>query len=43
VLLGYTVLRFDFYQVMFDPGYVQTVIQTAIAQGLHLARRPSRT
>lgn len=38
MLLGYTVLRFDYYQVMFNPGYVQTVIQTAIAQGLHLAR-----
>lgn len=37
-LRGYTVLRFDFYQVMFNPGYVQAVIQTAIAQGLHLAR-----
>lgn len=37
-LLGFTVLRFDFYQVMFDPGYVQTMIQTAIAQGLHRAR-----
>lgn len=37
-LLGFTVLRFDFHQVMFDPGYVQTVIRTAIAQGLHRGR-----
>lgn len=38
-LLGYTVLRFDYQQVMFDPGYVQQTIVSAVAQGLHLARR----
>lgn len=39
VLLGYTVLRFDYQQVMFDPRYVQQTILNAIAQGLHLAGR----
>lgn len=38
-LLGYTVLRFDYQQVMFDAGYVQQTIVNAVAQGLHLARR----
>jgi len=38
-LLGYTVLRFDYQQVMFDPGYVQQTIVNAVAQGLHLVRR----
>lgn len=37
VLLGYTVLRFDFQQLMFDVRYVQETITNAIAQGLHLA------
>lgn len=35
VLLGYTPLRFDYYQVFFQPGHVITVISAAIAQGLH--------
>lgn len=38
-LLGYTVLRFDYQQVMFDQGYVQEIILNAVAQGLHLAAR----
>ncbi|WP_344818023.1 type IV toxin-antitoxin system AbiEi family antitoxin domain-containing protein [Microbacterium soli] len=38
-LLGYTVLRFDYQQVMFDQEYVQQTILNAVAQGLHLARR----
>ncbi|MBY6060369.1 endonuclease domain-containing protein [Microbacterium esteraromaticum] len=38
-LLGYTVLRFDYQQVMFDPTYVQQTIINAVAQGLHRARR----
>lgn len=38
-LLGYTVLRFDYQQVMFDAAYVQQTIVNAVAQGLHLARR----
>lgn len=37
-LLGYTVLRFDYQQVMFDQGYVQQTIMHAVAQGLHLTR-----
>ncbi|MDL5352971.1 endonuclease domain-containing protein [Microbacterium sp. zg-YB36] len=35
VLLGYTVLRFDYYQVLFQPEQVIAVISAAIAQGLH--------
>lgn len=37
VLRGYTVLRFDYQQVFFDPGYVVETIQLAIAQQLHRA------
>jgi len=36
-LLGYTVLRFDYKQVLFEPEFVQESVRTAIAQGLHLA------
>jgi very-short-patch-repair endonuclease len=39
VLRGYTVLRFDYAQIMFEPEYVQEMVRTAIAQGRHLARR----
>ena len=39
VLRGYTVLRFDYAQVMFDPETVLDRIRTAMAQGLHLASR----
>lgn len=37
-LRGYTVLRFDYQQIMHDGRYVQHTILTALAQGLHLAR-----
>lgn len=37
VLRGYTVLRFDYQQVLFDWPYVEATIAAAIAQGLHLA------
>jgi very-short-patch-repair endonuclease len=38
-LRGYTVLRFDFHQVLFDWAYVEETVVLAIAQGLHLAHR----
>ena len=37
VLRGYTILRFDYQQVLFDSAYVIETVLTAIAQGLHLA------
>jgi very-short-patch-repair endonuclease len=37
VLLGYTVLRFDYQQVLFDWDYVESTILTAVAQGRHRA------
>lgn len=36
-LLGYSVLRVDYQQVLFQPEYVQESIRMAMAQGLHLA------
>lgn len=36
-LRGYTVLRFDYYQVLFAPDEVVDAVATALAQGLHLA------
>ena len=39
VLRGYTVLRFDFVQVLFHPDEVAATIALAMAQGLHLASR----
>ncbi|WP_439278495.1 endonuclease domain-containing protein [Microbacterium sp. A93] len=36
-LLGFTVLRFDYQQVLFQPKWVQESIRIAMAQGLHLA------
>lgn len=36
-LLGYTVLRFDYQQVLFEPELVREAVRMAIAQGLHLA------
>ncbi|MEU1970653.1 type IV toxin-antitoxin system AbiEi family antitoxin domain-containing protein [Microbacterium sp. NPDC019599] len=36
VLLGYTVLRFDYQQVMFDWRHVEASIIGAVAQGRHL-------
>lgn len=38
VLRGFTVLRFDYVQVLFEPAYVVHTIRTAMAQGRHLAR-----
>lgn len=35
-LMGYTVLRFDYTQIMFDWPYVEATILAAMAQGLHL-------
>lgn len=35
-LRGFTVLRFDYYQVLFRPEEVVTAVATAVAQGLHL-------
>jgi very-short-patch-repair endonuclease len=37
VLFGYTVLRFDYQQIMFDWPHVESSIMGAVAQGLHLA------
>jgi len=36
-LRGFTVLRFDYYQVFFRPELVQDLVLAAVAQGLHLA------
>jgi very-short-patch-repair endonuclease len=36
-LLGYTVLRFDYHQIFFEPEQVVQTIRMAIAQGLHRA------
>lgn len=36
-LMGYTVLRFDYTQIMFDWPFVEATILAAMAQGLHLA------
>lgn len=41
-LRGYTVLRFDYLQTLFEPQYVIDTIRTAMAQGLHLAPSPRR-
>lgn len=41
-LRGYTVLRFDFHQILFDEQYVTETVRRAMAQGLHLARRAPR-
>ncbi|WP_251444597.1 DUF559 domain-containing protein [Microbacterium sp. USTB-Y] len=35
---GYTVLRFDYAQVLFEKAFVQESVRAAMAQGLHLAR-----
>ncbi|UNK69558.1 DUF559 domain-containing protein [Microbacterium sp. H1-D42] len=39
VLQRYTVLRFDYQQIMHDPDYVRETVLRAIAQGLHRAGR----
>lgn len=36
-LAGYTVLRFDYAQILFDWPTVEAEIRTALAQGVHLA------
>lgn len=36
-LRGYTVLRFDYHQVLFDWPFVEQTILAAVAQGRHLA------
>lgn len=38
-LLGYTVLRFDYRQILFEPDAVRATVIAAMAQGLHLRRR----
>jgi len=37
-LRGYTILRFDVQQVLYDARYVEQMVQGAIAQGLHRHR-----
>lgn len=42
-LLGYTVLRFDYRQLLFQSAEVQSTVRMAMAQGLHLnGPRPRR-
>jgi len=38
VLRGYTILRFDYQQILFDWEHVARTVLTALAQGLHRAR-----
>ncbi|MCT1396986.1 DUF559 domain-containing protein [Microbacterium sp. p3-SID338] len=38
-LRGYTVLRFDYHQVMIDDTHVEDTVLAALAQGLHRADR----
>ena len=35
MLRGFTVLRFDYFQVLFEPEFVISTVATAIAQGRH--------
>ncbi|MGA7149124.1 MAG: DUF559 domain-containing protein [Microbacterium sp.] len=35
MLRGFTVLRFDYFQVLFDPEFVISTVAAAIAQGRH--------
>lgn len=37
-LRGYTLLRFDYHQVLFERAYVIDTVRTAMAQGLHRIR-----
>ena len=37
-LLGYTVLRYDYRQILFDWPRVEAEILHAMSQGLHLAQ-----
>lgn len=41
-LRGFTVLRFDYHQILFDPAYVTATVTDAIAQGLHRQPLASR-
>ncbi|MEV7631127.1 type IV toxin-antitoxin system AbiEi family antitoxin domain-containing protein [Microbacterium sp. NPDC089318] len=41
-LRGFTVLRFDYYQVFFQPWLVQELVVAAMAQGLHQEARSGR-
>lgn len=41
-LRGFTVLRFDYHQILFDPEYVTETIMDAVAQGLHRHTASSR-
>lgn len=34
-LRGFTVLRFDYHQILFRPEFVQSVVRAAVAQNLH--------
>ncbi|WP_150951863.1 endonuclease domain-containing protein [Microbacterium testaceum] len=36
ILRGYTVLRFDYVQILFEPDYVIDTVRLAMAQGRHL-------
>lgn len=38
VLQGYTVLRFDYHQVLFDWAHVEATVTQVVAQGLHRRR-----
>lgn len=40
-LRGYTVLRFDYVQILFHPDEVAEVVLMAMAQGLHRGARPA--
>ena len=41
-LRGFTVLRFDYHQVLFEPDYVTATVTDAVAQGLHRQPLASR-
>ena len=41
-LLGYTVLRYDYRQILFDWARIESEILRAMAQGLHLSRAEHR-
>ncbi|WP_149085066.1 MULTISPECIES: DUF559 domain-containing protein [Microbacterium] len=41
-LRGYTVLRFDYHQVMVDGRHIEDTVLTALAHGLHRASRTGR-
>ena len=41
-LRGFTVLRFDYHQILFEPDYVTATVTDAVAQGLHRQPLASR-